>query len=45
MKVKSLLTKKDVNSFMRLSGDYNPIHWDESFLQDLYMENLLFMVL
>lgn len=31
MKVKSLLTKKDVNSFMRLSGDYNPIHWDQSF--------------
>ena len=44
MKVKSLLTKKDVNSFMRLSGDYNPIHWDE-FSSDLYMENLLFMVL
>ena len=31
MKVKSLLTKKEVNNFMKLSGDYNPVHWDKSF--------------
>ena len=31
MMFKSIFTKKDVQNFMKRSGDYNPIHWDNAY--------------